>query len=398
MAAVNRMILRQPVARLARGITARHFHRDCSHLPQLSAAQMTIQTTDAPKAIPAKEGIPFGKVFADHMLEIDWSDDAGWHAPVIKPYQNFSVSPAAMVLHYAIECFEGMKAYKDVNGKIRLFRPDCNMERLNNSMARLFLPQVDSEQMIECIKQLVQVDERWIPEGEGYSLYLRPTAIALDPFLGLQVANNVKLYVISCPVGPYYESGFEPVKLYADHENIRAWPGGVGSSKVGGNYGPTISPQMKAQEKGCAQVLWLFPHDGDHCVTEVGAMNVFFVIETKDGQLELITAPLTTGDILPGVTRRSVLELARADGKMLVSERHLGMQEIIQAEKEGRLREAFGAGTAAVIAPIKGVHYKDQDIVMPTGEEIGPVAKHFWDTLMGIQYGKVDHPWSVLVN
>ena len=333
------------------------------------------------------------------MLHVDWDSKNGWHAPVIKPFGDMAVSPAAMCLHYAVECFEGMKAYKDQQGKIRLFRPDCNMERLNKSMERLYLPQFEPDALISCIKELVKLDEQWIPEGDGFSMYLRPTAVALDPFLGLQMANTCKIFVFSSPVGPYYAEGFKPIKLYADDKNVRAWPGGVGASKVGGNYGPTISPQMSAHEHGCSQVLWLYPTaDGDHNVTEVGAMNVFFVIEKADGTAtELITAPLD-GTILPGVTRRSILELARDSGKFTVSERDLGMKEILAAKKEGRLLEAFGAGTAAVVAPIKTIVFQGENVDLPTGEVIGPVAQEMWDAILDIQYGRVEHPWSVIVN
>lgn len=369
-------------------------------LPTLDASKVVYEKTTSPKPVPEMEGLVFGSSFTDHMLDCNWDSKNGWHAPVIKPYGNLNISPASMVLHYAIECFEGMKAYKDKEGNIRLFRPDCNMERLNNSMKRLYLPQFDGEEVIKLIKDLVKLDEHWIPTQDGQSLYLRPTAIALDPFLGLQVVNECKLFVIACPVGPYYPTGFKPIKLLADAENVRAWPGGCGNSKVGGNYGPTVAPQMAAAEKGCHQVLWLYPEgDGDHSVTEVGAMNLFFVIKSEDGKTtELVTAPLEDGTILPGVTRRSILELARNKGELKVSERKLKMSEIIKASKEGRVLEAFGAGTAAIIAPVKSVQYKGADLDFPTGESVGPVAQEMWDTITDIQYGRVDHPWSVLVN
>jgi branched-chain amino acid aminotransferase len=252
---------------------------------------------------------------------------------------------------------------------------------------------------MKCLVELLKVDEHWIPTGDGYSLYLRPTTIATDPFLGVGMASECKFFIITCPVGPYYPSGFKPIKLLADDKNVRAWPGGCGSSKLGGNYAPTIAPQMSAVDAGCAQVLWLYPTGDDHIVTEVGAMNLFFVIKKADGSgVELVTAPLTDGTILPGVTRRSVLELARQSGEFTVSERPLGMKEIIKASKEGRLMEAFGAGTAAVIAPVNEIHYKGQDIKFPTGAEIGPVGKSMWNKILDIQYGRVEHPWSVVVN
>lgn len=259
--------------------------------------------------------------------------------------------------------------------------------------------QLDHDALLKCISELLKVDEHWIPTGDGYSLYLRPTAIATDPFLGVGTANKCKFFVITCPVGPYYPSGFKPIKLLADDKNVRAWPGGCGNSKVGGNYGQSIAPQMAAMDAGCAQVLWLYPTKDDHLVTEVGAMNLFFVLEKEDGSgTELVTAPLTDGTILPGVTRRSVLELARASGDFIVSERALGMKEIIKASQEGRLLEAFGAGTAAVIAPVNEISYKGQDIKFPTGDEIGPVGQRMWNEILDIQYGRVEHPWSVVIS
>lgn len=258
---------------------------------------------------------------------------------------------------------------------------------------------MDHDALLKCISELLKVDEHWIPTGDGYSLYLRPTVIAMDSVLPLQAVNKCKFFVITCPVGPYYPSGFKPIKLLADDKNVRAWPGGCGNSKLGGNYAPTIAPQMAAMDAGCAQVLWLYPTKDDHLVTEVGAMNLFFVLEKEDGSgTELVTAPLTDGTILPGVTRRSVLELARASGDFIVSERALGMKEIIKASQEGRLLEAFGAGTAAVIAPVNEISYKGQDIKFPTGDEIGPVGQRMWNEILDIQYGRVEHPWSVVIS
>jgi len=188
------------------------------------------------------------------MLEVDWDSKQGWGTPRITPYGDMALSPAAMVFHYALECFEGMKAYKDKDGNIRLFRPDCNMARLNDSLRRLYMPEVDGEQVTELIKSLLRLDQRWVPEGDGFSLYLRPTAIATDPFLGVSVADECKLFVITSPVGPYYPEGFKPIKLLADDKNVRAWPGGSGAAKLGANYGPTIAPAMAANDEGCAQV------------------------------------------------------------------------------------------------------------------------------------------------
>jgi branched-chain amino acid aminotransferase len=275
------------------------------------------------------------------MLEIDWDVERGWHAPRIIPFQNISMHPAATCLHYAIECFEGMKAYKDSKGNIRLFRPDKNMERFNNSMVRLAMPPVNgNDGFLECIKELIRLDESWVPDKEGYSLYIRPTAIGTGEVLGVHASEKVRLFCILSPVGPYYKSGFKPVKLYADHKNVRAWPGGVGNAKVGGNYAPTIYPsQLAAKEHGCSQILWLYGED--HQITEVGAMNIFFLFKKDNGKMELITPPLTRGDILPGVTRASVLEIAREMGDVEVSERFLTMKEIMDHNQKGTVSNIY---------------------------------------------------------
>jgi branched-chain amino acid aminotransferase len=292
-----------------------------------------------------------------------------------------------------------MKAYKSTTDEksIRLFRPDMNMKRLSSSMSRLHLPATDfdHDELISCLKELVKLDQKWIPKGMGYSLYIRPTVIATHPFLGVCPPDSILLYIITSPVGPYYKSGFNPVRLTADSDFVRAWPGGTGSAKVGGNYASTMLPQARAADSGYAQVLWLFNDE----ITEVGAMNVFFVVQDKStGRPELVTAPLTRGDILPGVTRDSILYLARSGvlGDIDVSERYPTMTEIKQAADESRLLEAFGAGTAAVVTPISCIQYKGQDVKIPA---TGPLTQKIWDQITGIQYGKVEGPpgWSVPV-
>lgn len=213
------------------------------------------KTKHRQKKLP-KEELVFGKSFSDHMVSVDWTRDDQWSVPMISPYKYFEISPAACSLHYGIQCFEGMKAYKDSKGRIRLFRPDMNMKRLDYSMRRLAMPALDQEGFLECIKQLLTVDADWIPNEEGYSMYIRPTAIGTSPFLGVQPADHVKLYAIMSPVGPYFKNGFKPITLFADTENVRAWPGGAGNAKVGGNYGPAIAPSAAAASKhGCSQVL-----------------------------------------------------------------------------------------------------------------------------------------------
>jgi len=257
-----------------------------------------------------------------------------------------------------------MKAYKSlVDDSLLLFRPDMNMKRLSKSMDRLHMPGSDFDQkgLIDCIAELVKLDSKWIPYGEGYSLYIRPTVIATHKYLGVAPPESLLLYVITSPVGPYYKSGFKPIRLTADTDYVRAWPGGTGNAKVGGNYGPTMKPQHHAALDGYSQVLWLFGEDDE--ITEVGAMNVFFFLINKEtDRPELVTAPLTRGDILPGVTRDSILHLARSWGDFDVVERFPTMPEIKLAAEEGRLLEAFGAGTAAVVTPIEAIQYKGEDI------------------------------------
>ena len=344
------------------------------------------------------EKLKFGATFTDHMLEIDWDASKGWAAPSISPYHKFELDPAASVFHYALECFEGMKAYLDDEGSIRLFRPEMNMRRMAKSMARLGFPELDQDAYLECNKELLKLEKDWIPRGEGFSLYIRPTAISTHPFLGVDRASQVKLYTILSPVGPYYPEGFKPVTLYADKANVRAWPGGTGDTKIGPNYAPTIYPQMRAMQKGYSQVLWLFGDKDGGYVTEVGTMNIFVLMKNEAGETELVTPPLD-GTILPGVTRDSILELARSWGDFGVSERLFTISELTRAIQEGRLLEAFGAGTAAVVSPIRRIHFDGVDYDVPLDPSdpnagAGPVTKRFWDTITGIQYGRIPHEWS----
>eukprot|EP00527_Entomoneis_sp_CCMP2396_P000637 CAMPEP_0198152744 /NCGR_PEP_ID=MMETSP1443-20131203/61147_1 /TAXON_ID=186043 /ORGANISM="Entomoneis sp., Strain CCMP2396" /LENGTH=387 /DNA_ID=CAMNT_0043818859 /DNA_START=27 /DNA_END=1190 /DNA_ORIENTATION=- len=368
----------------------------------ISFSQLTIEQqmeTSAFDSRPPKEDLLFGTTFSDHMLMVEWDQKRNWSAPRIVPYQDLKICPASSCLHYGLQCFEGMKAYKALSdGTLRLFRPDMNMKRLKSSMERLHMPGSDlnSDELLKCIGELVRLDEKWIPEGEGYSLYLRPTVIATHKFLGLAPPNSLLLYVITSPVGPYYKTGFKPIRLTADTNYVRAWPGGTGNAKVGGNYAPTMKPQAEASSQGYSQVLWLFgPHDE---ITEVGAMNVFFFLVNKEtGRRELVTAPLDRGDILPGVTRDSILYLARHWGEDFdVSERWLTMGELQEAAADNRLIEAFGAGTAAVVNPISCIQYKGEDIDIPA---TGDLTKRIWNDITSIQYGTMagHEGWSVKI-
>ena len=332
----------------------------------------------------------------DHMLAIEWTASEGWLAPRITPYQNLSLDPATCVFHYAFECFEGMKAYKDASGHIRLFRPDKNMQRLNKSSARIALPTFDGNSLVELIGKLVKLDERFIPTMKGYSLYLRPTMIGTQRTLGVGPPGSALLFVIACPVGPYYPTGFKAVSLEATDYAVRAWPGGVGDKKLGANYAPCIVPQMAAASRGFHQNLWLFGEE--EYITEVGTMNLFAAVKDKEtGQKELMTAPLD-GTILEGVTRDSILMLARERLEpkgWKVSERRFTMKEIAEAASERRLLEVFGAGTAAIVCPVRRISWKG-DLVqcgLHENEEAGPIALQMKDWMEGIQYGEEDHIW-----
>ncbi|KAF2072240.1 hypothetical protein CYY_006440 [Polysphondylium violaceum] len=354
-----------------------------------------VEKTKAPlQKFTDKSKLIFGKDFSDHMVEVAWDSEKGWGAPKISAYHNLSLPPSASVFHYALECFEGMKAYKDSKGNVRLFRPMENMNRFLSSASRICLPSFNKEAVVELIKKLVLLDKDWIPEGRGYSLYLRPTLIATQKSLGVGASNSALLFVIASPVGPYYPEGFKPVRLIADDRYVRAWTGGPGAYKLGSNYAPTIFPQLDAAKKGFSQVLWLL----NDYVTEVGTMNMFVLWKNNQDELELVTPPLD-GTILPGVTRDSILKLARQWGTCKVSEKLFTMAELAKAIKEGRVKEAFGAGTAAIVSPIKSINYKGEEYPIPIDEQIGagPFTNKVANAIMDIQYGETDSDWSVVV-
>jgi len=371
-------------------------------LPDIEHSQLTIErtTTQKPK-FSDKSKLLFGNTFTDHMLEVDWDNSNGWSAPKISPFKNLSLHPGSSSLHYALQAFEGMKAFKGGDGKIRLFRPNKNMQRLNSSHEYLFFPSFQEEELCESIKELVRLDSDWIPEGDGFSLYIRPTSISTCPMLGVAPASQVKVFVVLCPVGPYYPTGFDPVNLLADPKNIRAWPGGAGRFKVGGNYAPGIGIGAIASKRGFQQILWLF--DDDYKITEVGTMNQFFYWQKADGSgNELVTAPLSMGTILPGVTRDSVLTLTRDWKEFEVSERVYTMHEVIDAIESGRMIEAFGTGTAAVVSPVNNIHFLDKDYAIPLDSsdptaKIGKLTGAIWQAITDIQYGRVNHEWGVVL-
>jgi len=355
--------------------------------------KLEITRTSTPRPKPEDTSkVLFGEVLSDHMLIMDWSESDGWEAPRIIPLGPLPITPAASSLHYGLEVFEGMKAYKTLGGSIQMFRPFENMKRLYRSSGRLSLPFFDKEEVLKCISELVRVDEDWISDQENCSLYIRPTMISTEPTLGVKPPANASLFVITGPVGPYFQTGtFSPVSLLADPNFVRAWPGGVGDCKAGGNYGPTVYCQKVAQSRGCSQCLWLYQDE----VTEVGTMNIFMYWINEDGVEELIT-PSLNGLILPGITRKSLLELARDWDEFQVTEKAFTIQQLAKGVKEGRVKEIFGAGTACVVCPVDKILWNDEFI---TVENNGfPLAGRFYKELTDIQYGRKEHNWSYLVD
>ncbi|KAL9029534.1 MAG: hypothetical protein Q9196_002231 [Gyalolechia fulgens] len=361
---------------------------------------LSITKTTTPKALVPPEELVFGRTFTDHMLSVEWTASQGWLPPRITPYQNLSLDPATCVFHYAFEAFEGMKAYKTTDNELRLFRPDRNMHRLNRSAQRIALPAFDGKAFTDLLSRFVKLEERFIPATRGYSLYLRPTLIGTQRTLGVGPPGSALLFLIACPVGPYYPTGFRAVSLAATSTAVRAWPGGVGDRKLGANYAPGIVPQLEAAKRGYHQNLWLFgPED---VVTEVGTMNFFVCLKERGtGRKVMWTAPLD-GTILEGVTRESVLELARerlgAEG-WRVEERNFTMRELAEAADEGRLLEAFGTGTAAVVSPVRKINWRGRDVDcgLKADEEAGAVTARIKSWIDEIQYGDVEHKWSVKV-
>ncbi len=349
------------------------------------------ERTTTPKVKPQKgDKLGFGQIFTDHMFLMNYTEGMGWHDPRIVPYSNISLDPAAMVFHYGQEMFEGMKAYIAVDGSVRLFRPDMNIKRMNRTNERLCIPQVNEADILQAISAVVNFDKDWIPTEEGTSLYIRPFIIATDPHLGVRPGKEYIFCVILSPVGAYYPEGINPVKIYVEDEYVRAVKGGIGFAKAGGNYAASLAAQAKAKSLGYTQVLWL---DGvtRKYIDEVGTMNVFFVI---DG--EVIT-PSLEGSILPGVTRDSTINLLKSRG-IKVTERRLSIDEVAQAAKDGKLDEAFGTGTAAVISPIGELNIHGNIISVNDGK-IGKLSQEIYDTITGIQYGKVEDNfgWSVKI-
>jgi len=345
--------------------------------------QVTITKAEQLKAKPDENKLGFGTIFTDHMFNMDYSVEKEWYNPRIEPYAPLVMEPSTMVLHYGQGVFEGMKAYRNQQGAVQLFRPQENFRRLNASNRKLCIPAIDEAFALKALKQLLTVETDWIPSAPGTSLYIRPTIIATDPFLGVRASFTYRFFIILSPVGAYYAEGFNPVKIMVTKEHVRAVRGGVGDTKTLGNYAASLLAGDKAHKAGYTQVLWL---DGveQKYVEEVGAMNIFFVIGD-----ELIT-PMLSGSILPGITRDSVLELGRSWG-MTVSERKISIDDVMAAHTSGQLKEIFGSGTAAVISPVGELKYEDTVITVGDGR-VGPLAHKFFQAIQDIQYGTIEAP------
>ncbi|MDF1578227.1 MAG: branched-chain amino acid aminotransferase [Desulfobulbales bacterium] len=342
------------------------------------------------KAKPAGKKLGFGVHFTDYMLVMSYREGAGWAAPAIKKYGAFSLDPAAMVLHYGQAIFEGLKAYRGREDRVYLFRPADNLHRMNDSAVRMCMPVIPVDEVLAAMQQLLSLERDWVPDIGGASLYIRPTMIATEAALGVRPAREYLFFIILSPVGAYYPEGFNPVKICVTDKYVRAVRGGVGNVKTAGNYAASIIAALEAQAKGYTQVLWLDAVERRY-VEEIGTSNIFFLIKG-----ELIT-PALSGSILPGITRDSVIKLARSWG-IKVTERPITINEVIAALEDGSLAEIFASGTAAVISPVGALNYKDREYPV-NGETTGPLAQRLFDELQGIQYGeRRDHfGWRVPV-
>ena len=347
--------------------------------------EITIKETDQFKTRPDDSSLGFGTHFTDHMFNMDYNPEKGWHNPRIEPYQSIEMDPSSMVLHYGQAIFEGLKAYKTESGDIQLFRPKDNIKRLNRSGHRLCMPPIDEGFVLEALLKLLKIEKEWVPAAAGTSLYIRPTIIAMDPYIGLRSSNTYRFFIILSPVGAYYPEGFDPVKIWVTNKYVRAVRGGVGEAKTAGNYAASLYATNLANEEGYTQVLWL---DGVELkyVEEVGSMNIFFVIGD-----ELIT-PQLNGSILSGVTRDSVIRLAKSWGTKVV-ERKISIDEVYGAHADGSLKEVFGSGTAAVISPVGNIKFDGREITVGDGG-VGPLAARLFDELTAIQYGKAEDPFE----
>ena len=346
-----------------------------------------INLTAAPKEKPDQSSLGFGKHFTDHMFVMDYAADKGWYNARIEPFGPLTMHPASTVFHYGAEIFEGMKAYRRPDGEVQLFRPEENMKRLNSSAERLSLPQIPVEMSLEALKAFVNVEKDWVPSAPGTSLYLRPFLFGNDETLGVHTIHNAKFVIIASPVGAYYKEGLNPVKIMIETRDVRAVRGGTGYAKCGGNYAASMRAGDRAAAEGYSQVLWLDGVERKY-IEEVGAMNVMFLIN------DTVVTPALTGSVLPGITRKSCIELLHEMG-IKVEERLLSVDELAEAVKTGALKEAWGCGTAAVVSPIGELRMDDVKYQIADGG-IGKLTQKLYDTLTSIQWGHAEdtHHWT----
>ncbi|MEL3961509.1 branched-chain amino acid aminotransferase [Lysinibacillus endophyticus] len=349
---------------------------------------ITTQLTTNPKEKPAADELGFGNYFTDHMFVLEYTEGIGWHDGRIIPYQPISLDPSAMIFHYGQSVFEGLKAYVTVDNDILLFRPERNFARLNHSNDRLCIPKIDEEYALEALKQLVNVDREWVPSAPGTSLYIRPFIIATEEHLGVHPAKNYKFIIIMSPSGSYYKEGINPVKIMVEQQFVRAVKGGTGEAKTGGNYASALKGQEIADREGYSQTLWLDGKENRY-VEEVGSMNIFFKINGT------VITPELNGSILPGITRDSMIQVLKSKN-IPVEERRISIDEVVEAHNNGTLEEVFGTGTAAVISPVGELKYLEEKYIINNGE-IGEVSQMLYDTLTGIQTGKIEDTfgWTI---
>ncbi len=343
--------------------------------------KITVQKADHPKPHPDENNLGFGTLFTDHMFNMDYRMETGWHNPRIEPYEPIQMDPSTMVLHYGQGVFEGLKAYRNSVGGIQLFRPQENFRRLNRSCRTMCIPEIDAEFALGALKELLTLEKDWVPGVPETSLYIRPTIIATDPFLGVRASFTYRFFIILSPVGAYYAEGFNPIKIWVTTDHVRAVRGGVGEAKTPGNYAASLYAGQKAHEQGYTQVLWL---DGVNLkyIEEVGAMNIFAVIDDE------VHTPMLSGSILPGITRNSVIELAKT-WNIPVHERRIDIDELVKAVDSGRVSEIFGSGTAAVISPVGEIKYKETVLTIGGGQ-VGPLANRLFKAITDIQYGRAE--------
>ncbi|HWR09787.1 branched-chain amino acid aminotransferase [Sporomusa sp.] len=341
---------------------------------------IAVTLADKRGTLPADDKLGFGKIFTDHMFVMDYQSGKGWYNPRIVPYGDFGISPAAMVLHYGQAIFEGMKAFRTEDNRIVVYRPVDHLKRFNNSADILSIPQMDVDLLHAGLNKLIEVDKDWVPQSLGTSLYIRPFVISVDPFVGVKVADEYTLFIILSPVGAYYASGFKPVKIKVEENYVRAVKGGLGEAKTPANYAASLKASEEAKKEGYTQVLWLDALEQKY-IEEVGTMNIFFKIDD-----EIIT-PELNGSILNGITRRSVIQVAK-DWGMKVTERRISIDEVYAAHAEGRLKEVFGSGTAAVISPVGELSWHGKNIVI-NNNQTGETSQKLFDYITSIQQGRV---------